>query len=236
MPIYLQVADQLEAEIARQPPGTVLPSEHELARAHNVSRLTARASLEELERRYLVRRGQGRRTLVSRRIDYIIGPDRSPSWSEGVRLAGGTPSSRTVRLVLRKPSAAVRSVLEIDARANALFLSRARFVDGQLAACADTWLVPSLVPMLAERMAADASLHATLASTYRLAPRRGWTRAELTIAKPAIAKRLELDGRPFVLRLDGTTASGKDGRTIELTTAWLRADVFNVVFEMGTCR
>lgn len=233
-PIYLRVADELESEIAKQPVGSELPSEHELARTHRISRLTARASLEELERRYLVRRAQGKRTLVTRRVDYIIGPDRSPSWSAGVRLAGATPRSQTEALQLRKPSVAARAALQLGARASALFLSRLRFVDGELAACADTWLAADLVPMLAERMAPDASLHETLSTTYRLAPRRGWTRAEFVFAPPAIVERLGIEGRPLVLRLTGTTTSRKSGRTIEVTTSWMRADVFNVVFEMGT--
>ena len=234
MPIYLRVADELEDEIAGQPAGTELPSENELARAHRVSRLTARASLEELERRYLVRRTQGRRALVARRVDYVIGPDRSSSWSEGVARGGATPSSVTERLVLRKPPAAVRATLEIGANLSALFLARSRFVDGELAAYAETWLAADLVPMLGERMSPMASLHATLASTYKLAPRRGWTRAEFIFASPPVAEKLGVDGRPLVLRLTGTTISRKAGRTIEFTTAWLRADAFNVVFEMGT--
>src|SRR5579875_2536417 len=227
-PIYMRVADRLEAEISKRTPGTELPSENELARTYRISRLTARASLEELERR-----SQGKRTLVARRIDYVIGPERSPSWSEGVKLSGATPRSQTERLQLRKAPAAIRAALHIDARTPTLFLARKRFVDGELAAVADTWLVADLVPMLAERLAPDASLHDILSRVYRLTPRRAWSRAQFVIAPSAIARRLDLEGRPFVLRLTGVAVSHKLGRPIEITTSWLRADVFNVVFEMG---
>ena len=211
-----------------------MPSEHELARKHKISRLTARASLEELERRYLVRRARGKRRHVAKRIDYIIGPSRSPSWSEGVLLAGATPQSRTERLQLRTPPGAIREMLQLENGCDALFLSRLRFVNGQLAACADTWLAPDLVPMLAERFAEDASLHATLATAYHLEPRRGWARAESVFASPAIARRLGLHGRPLITRLNGTTVSRRRRRPIEFTTSWLRADVFNIVFDMGS--
>ncbi len=234
LPVYLRVADKLEAEIAKRPVGSMLPSEHELARTHKISRLTARASLEELERRYLVRRARGKRRWVARRVDYVIGPDRSPSWSDGVKEAGAIPTSRTDRLILRTPPAAVRKLLELDSRSDAFLLSRSRFVDGELAACADTWLAADLVPMLSERMPSNASLHATLAQNYRLAPRRAWSRAESVFAPTAIARRLGLDGRPLVTRLTGLTSSRKLGRPIEFTTSWLRADVFNIVFEMGS--
>lgn len=233
-PLYVRVADKLEARIARQLPGSELPSENELARAHRISRLTARASLEELERRYLVRRAHGKRRSVVRRIDYIIGPNRSPSWSEGVMLAGATPHSQTERLRLRKPPQLVRDVLRLDKHAEAIFLARLRYVDGALAACADTWLAADLVPLFSERMAPDASLHAVLADVYHLSPRRDWARAESVFAPPGIAQRLGLSGRPIVSRLSGVTFSRKLGRPIEFTTSWLRADVFNIVFEMGS--
>ena len=234
VPLYVRVADKLEARIAHQPVGAEVPSENELARQHKISRLTARASLEELERRFLVRRARGKRRSVARRIDYIIGPNRSPSWSEAVALADATPYSQTERLQLRAPTAAVRETLGLDGRSNALFLSRLRYVNGELAACADTWLAPDLVPLFAERMAPDASLHAVLSEIYRLAPRRDWARAESVFASTAIARRLGLPGRQLVSRLTGVTFSRKLGRPIELTTSWLRADVFNIVFELGS--
>ncbi len=232
--MYLRVADKLEAKILRAPIGAEVPSEHELARSHKISRLTARASLEELERRYLVRRAHGKRRCVVQRIDYIIGPSRSPSWSEGVALAGAVPHSETERMRLRAPSAAIRAALGLEKGADALFLMRLRYVNGQLAACADTWLDADLVPMLSERLAPDASLHETLTDIYRLAPRRDWARAETVFAPPSVVKRLGLRGRPVVSCLTGVTVSRKSNRPIEFTTSWLRTDVFNIVFEMGT--
>ncbi|MBV8424099.1 MAG: GntR family transcriptional regulator, partial [Candidatus Eremiobacteraeota bacterium] len=228
LPVYVRVADKLEAKIARQPAGSELPSENELARTHKISRLTARASLEELERRYLVRRTHGKRRSVVRRIDYIIGPNRSPSWSDGVRLAGATPHSQTERLRLRKAPQHVRDVLRLDKNADALFLSRLRYVDGVLAACADSWLATDLVPRLDVLMAPDASLHATLAEVYHLAPRRDWARAESVVAPAPVAERLGLSGRQIVSRLTGVTFSRKLGRPIEFTTSWLRTDVFYI--------
>jgi GntR family transcriptional regulator len=235
-PIYLRVADELETKILKQPAGSELPSEHELARRYKISRLTARASLEELERRYLVRRAQGKRTMVARRIDYIIGPESTPSWSRSMELAGAKARSQTERLQLRAPSAAIRAKLGLSAAASTFFLSRTRFIDDELVGIADTWLAADLVPMLAERMPSDASLHHTLDTIYHLLPQREWARAESVFAPPRIAARLGLEGRPLVLRLTGVTSSRKLKRPIEFTTSWLRVDVFNIVFEMGCSR
>jgi len=46
---YLVLSDELEAELASAKPGDPVVSETELARQRRVSRLTARAALQELE-------------------------------------------------------------------------------------------------------------------------------------------------------------------------------------------
>lgn len=233
LPTYLALADELEAGIAHRPPGTLLPSEHELAHERGLHRLTARAALDELERRHLVRRRQGRGTFVAHRVDYRIAPDLPPSWSHAVRLGGGVPGSRTERLRLGRAPRWVREALEVDERTPLLQLRRRRTVDGEPAACADTWLVAELVPDLGSFLSEEGSLHEVLADHHRLRPVRAWTRVELVFASSDVAERVGLGGRPAVHELRGVTASARLHRPIEVTTAWLRADVFRVVVEMG---
>ncbi|HEX3605695.1 MAG TPA: GntR family transcriptional regulator [Candidatus Dormibacteraeota bacterium] len=232
-PTYLTLADEIEATIARRPPGSALPSEHELARQRGVNRLTARAALDELERRHLVRRSQGRGTFVAHRVEYRIAPDLPPSWSHAVRLGGANPGTRTERLRLARGPRWARELLEVDGGAQLLHLLRLRTVDGEPAACADTWLVAELVPGLAARLPEDGSLHRTLDEEYRLRPVRTWARAELVTASSDVAQRIGVSGRPAVYELRALTGSAARRRPVEVTTSWLRADIFRVVFEMG---
>jgi DNA-binding GntR family transcriptional regulator len=233
-PLYLKVADRLEARIARRPAGSLLSSENELAREYSVSRLTARAVLEELERRYLVQRSQGRGTFVAGRLDYVIGPGTPPSFSQKVRLAGGTPHTETEVLKVRRAPAAVRDALELSAGARTLFLARRRFVDGKLAAYAETWLDERLVPGLETKLGRAESLGGVLERAYGLEPYSSAQRAEFVIAPASIGPKIGQDGRPMVFRLEGTVRSGRLKRAIECTTSYLRADTFRVVFQMGT--
>ncbi len=232
-PIYLRVADSLESRIARQRPGALLASENELAREYDVSRLTARAALEELERRYLVYRTQGRGTFVAERLDYLIGPETPPSFSQKVRLAGGRPRTETVALRRRPAPAGVRAEFGLGKGARAWFLARRRFVNDRLAAYAETWLDERLLPDLDARLAANASLGAVLDRDYGLETYSAKQRAEFAIAPPAIARKLEQDGRPMVFRLEGTVASRTQRRPVETTISYLRADLVRVVFQMG---
>ncbi len=67
--LYKQVADNVIQRIvdAEYPPGSILPSEFELAAEMNVSQGTARKALIELEKRGIVQRRQGKGTFVTLR-------------------------------------------------------------------------------------------------------------------------------------------------------------------------
>lgn len=229
IPMYLQVADQLEAEIASLPTGEPMPSEHELAAQHAINRLTARAALEELERRYLVRRQQGRRTIVARRIDFPLDGAGVPGWTKTVKRSGATPRTEIDFLRLRQPPAEVRDVLGLQKKTSAVHLGRRRFVDGELAAYSESWLNAALVPKLEERLGKAGTLNAALAK-YKLKTKRGLLRCDLAIATPEVAEWLEAPDRPLLFVLRTHQKTGK--LQLATTTTWLRADIFNVVFEM----
>lgn len=231
---YLALADEVERDVAQLPAGTPVPSEHELAGRHGVSRLTARAVLQELERRWVVRRVQGRGTFVAHRIEYRIGPDIPASWTETVRRAGAEPSSTTERVATVRATGWVRRELALPVRATVVHLVRRRTVDGEPATWAESWLPADLVPGLAERLPAEGSLHHVLDEVYGLEPARAWYRAELDVAPDDVAVRLGLRARPLALVLQGRVDSRRLGRPVELTRSWARADLFRIVFEMGS--
>ncbi len=69
LPLYKQVTDTVIQRIvdAQYPPGSILPSEFELAAEMNVSQGTARKALIELEKSGIVERRQGKGTFVTLR-------------------------------------------------------------------------------------------------------------------------------------------------------------------------
>jgi len=97
-PLYRQLSDVLREEIRRGVYGPLdrLPSEHELAREHAISRITARQALAELERAGLVFRLQGRGSFVARptvvqRLSQLTG------FAEAMSTHGFESSSRLIR-------------------------------------------------------------------------------------------------------------------------------------------
>lgn len=232
-PAYLALAEELEAEIASLEPGARVASEHELVERHAVSRLTARAALQELEGRLLVRRVRGSGTFVARRIDYPIGSDMPPSASEMIRRAGAEPSSELVSVRTRKPSAQVRNALDLDADEKVVAVTRAGQVDSLPAWFGTTHLPQELVAGIAGHLGDDTSIYTVLRDHFGLDPTRQWARAELVVVPADVAPYLGLEGRPLVWRLESCNADPSLGRPVELSQSWLRADVYRVRFELG---
>lgn len=228
-PRYLGIAEDLAARIADYGPGGRLPTETQLAQQLGVSRLTARAAIQELERRFLVRRYRGRGTFVTTRIDYVVSVEYPPSWHETVRLAGAAPREQTEHAELvRRPSAAQRRALGLQAGEKAIEMSRLRYVNEELAGCSDVLISAALCPGLEEVMEPSASLYRYFCDRYQLRPYRGWSEVSLEPPPPAVARRLGLNGQPLLFRHQSRVDSAAAGRPIDLVTAWLRPEIVRV--------
>ncbi|MCC5952254.1 MAG: GntR family transcriptional regulator [Acidimicrobiia bacterium] len=255
MTTYLALADSLEVDVRKAVPGSRVPSEHELVDLHGISRLTARAALQELERRHLVRRVRGAGTFVARRIEYRIAADTPPSWSETVRRAGGVPRNELLATEVVAADGEVADALGLAPGAPVVRVDRRGWVDGEQAGissshfpadrftdlpaqlvagdgCADgTTCDTSNGIETSSRHADSASLYTTLVEHYRVSPRRAWSTAELDVLAPEAASLLGLSGRPLAWWLLSCNHDG-EGRPIEFARSWLRTDVFKVVFRL----
>lgn len=230
---YQVLADELERAIAGMEPGAVVASEHDLIERHGVSRLTARAALQELEARWLVRRVRGAGTFVARRLDLRIGADVPHDTAELVRRSGGSTTCRLLGTRTRRPSAEVAAGLDLDADERVVTLTRAGRLDALDAWYDTTHLPAELVEGIAGRLGDGTVLARLLADEYGLRPAREWARAELVVAPADVASRLGLDQRRLVWRLDTCFADRSLGRPVLLAQAWLRPDVFRARLELG---
>lgn len=231
-PTYLELADGLAASLG--PVGARVMSENELAELHGVSRPTARAVLQELERRYLVRRVRGAGTFVSRRIDYVISNDTAPSASATLRMAGCEPVVEVIDARTIGAPADIAIHLDVERTTPVVHLQRLVRVEGLMTSWTSAYLLARLVPGLATLMRSQTSLFDTLRERYGIVAQRRWSRASLELPTDTVIAALELDGRPPTWLLEGVNHDRADPRrAVEFTRSWMRADVINVVFEMG---
>lgn len=231
MPTYLELADELERDVLRSSPDERVASEHDIVRRHQVSRVTARSALQELERRHLVRRVRGRGTFVARRLEYVVGPSMAPSWSATVRAAGARPGAELLSVTALECDEATAAALELEVGTPTVELRRRGTVDG-LVATSSLSVVPRTWADAVERAAGGGSLyegfrHAGLDVT------RAWSCGELVTPPAEIAAQLGHEGRPPTWFLESVNRERRTGRNVEYARTWLRADVFRIRFVLG---
>jgi len=88
-PLYLQLASEFRRLIdtGAWPVGSHIPRLEELMEQYQVSRMTVRNALGELEAERLVRRGRGRGTSVERRMPSVSELELPTTWEEAVALS-----------------------------------------------------------------------------------------------------------------------------------------------------
>lgn len=231
-PAYLELAEGLAADF--RVVGDRVPSENEIASANGVSRPTARAALQELERRFLVRRIRGAGTFVSRRIDYVISDRRPPSASLTLRAAGADPVTQLVEARSLPCPADIAWHLGIERGSRVTRVRRLITVDGILTSWTAAYLPAALVPSLGVELATKQSLFEVLRDVYGIRAQRRWSRASLDLPPSSVVERLGLEGQPPSWLVEGVNEDrDRSHQAVEFTRSWMRADVVNVVFEMG---
>lgn len=231
---YLEIADVLAVELAALSPGTRLEGEHGITRRFGVGRAAARAALQELERRLLVRRVQGAGTFVNRRIDYTISRDRPPSWHETVTAAGGRPRS-VVRGIDALPLPAERAaLLELPAGTPSYRLVRQSYIDDLLASRVHEWVPLQLVADLDLAMHAVESLDHVLRQMGRVSPVRAWCRVSLDVPPAEVRHGLEMEASQPVWLVESVSRDAGSGQALMCSRSWMRADAVRVVVELGS--
>jgi GntR family transcriptional regulator len=131
-PLYLQVREEITRQLAsgRWQPGTMLPSEQELARELGVSQGTVRKALDAMTAERILVRRQGRGTFVAEYEEsrilfqfFRLYPDA------GERLF---PVSKVLGLSSASPNPREREALGLDADATVWRISRLRYHGAQL--------------------------------------------------------------------------------------------------------
>jgi GntR family phosphonate transport system transcriptional regulator len=230
---YLDIADELTAELARAPVGERVPSEHAVAARFEVSRPTARAALQELERRFLVRRVRGLGTFRRSRISYVISVNDPPSFHEAVKKAGAIPHTKLLSCTTRRAVDRERQQLQLDAGTAVWVVERLFEVNGEVAGFATSVLPHNVLPGFARALADDGSLFTTLRRRYGYLLVRSQYRLGFDVPSEVVAGHLTGGDRgPLWLAESVNRVAGPEGRRIEYSRTYMRPEVLDVVFEL----
>ena len=181
-PLYFRIQQVVLERIqaGQFKPGAQLPTEADLARQYQVSRITAKRALDELVRQGRAYRQQGRGTFVAQaRIRDISG---FRSFSEDIRARGFSPTSQVLDFKEVEPDAVIRERLHTSPGERVILLKRLRLADQEPVAVETAYLPCRLCPGLLQEDLALNSLYAVLAEKYNRVPT--WADAEIEAVVP----------------------------------------------------
>ncbi|MGE0502280.1 MAG: GntR family transcriptional regulator [Rhizobiaceae bacterium] len=211
--------------------GDVVPGEMDLADQFQVSRITTRRALDELERAGLVTRERGRGTRVKAGAVDSPAFDGSLESLEASNRAIGGSQVGLIDFALAIPPPDVRIVFDLHDGERLWRIERIRTSGGDAFAHVVAW-----VPEAIGRTFSPADLESTM--LVDLIERAGADidRAEQTIsatlADPQIAAALGVDTGAPLLRVVRTIFS-QDGRPVERFTALFRPDRYRISMQLA---
>jgi GntR family transcriptional regulator len=227
-PKYLQIARKLSELIESRawPVDHGLPSERQLVELLDVSRVTARRALQVVSERGLVVRKPGSGTYVAPRLEQPL--SRLSSFSEELRMRGLKSTTMWLQRDVASASSQELVSLGLPAGARVARLKRLRRADDTPMALEFSRLPESLIP---DPSSVEQSL-------YEFLDRAGSPVVRALQKMSAINATAEqaklLDVEPGVALIFVTRVGyGRDGRAIELTESFCRADVYEFVAEMS---
>lgn len=226
-PIYLQLARKLAQTIREGgfKPDEALPSERVLAETLNVSRVTARAAIDQLVEQDLIIRKRGSGNYIAPLLEQPL--SRLTSFSEELERRGYRPSSRWLNRSVSVAMTDEQLKLGLSPGARVARLERLRLADDVVMAY-EVSVLPQTV--IADPMAVEGSLYAHL-SQLRKAPVRALQHIRALNAQSSLAQQLGIADRQAVLFI---TRIGylDSGQAIELTHSYCRSDYYDFVAEM----
>lgn len=225
-PLYLQLVDMLELEIRNSmSPNDKLLSERELSTTYDVSRITVRQALKELESRGLIYKKQGKGTYVSE----IKGPTTdlasAYSFTEHMKELGKKPQTDLLSFEKMQVTPYLSKHLNLEVGTDMLEFERLRKADGKPMMFERTYVPASLFSDLKKERLQDKPLYEIFSEDYKQIIRQADEEFYASIALDYEAKLLGIKKGDPVLHMVRKTFNDKN-MIIEFTFSIARADQF----------
>ncbi|MFT4076990.1 MAG: GntR family transcriptional regulator [Asticcacaulis sp.] len=227
-PLYIQLERILreailDGSLTQSEP---LPTERELAERYNISRITVRKALTDLQREGLLTRRRGAGTFVAPREERRF--SGLPSFSADVLAGGRTTHSAWVEREIDGVSADESMQLGLAPGAQVHRLKRLRYTDDTPVAI-ELSVVPHYCTL--GELDADESLYAALQAGGTPVV-RALQRLRAVALTPEEAELLKVEAGSPGLYVE-RRGFLRDGRTAELTRAWYRGDASDLIAEIA---
>jgi len=168
VPYYFQLSSYIETKVKNKEwtPGELLPSEQEICDQLGVSRTVVRQAMAELQRKGLISKQNGKRSMISW-PKYEGGLMQTlRGFYEDAVAKGQKPSTRVLRLAEIPAEADVAAALQVREGHPVIMLDRLRSLDGEPEVLVATYIPKQLCPGLLKEDFTNTSLYELLSEKY----------------------------------------------------------------------
>ncbi|KRB99954.1 GntR family transcriptional regulator [Hydrogenophaga sp. Root209] len=225
-PLYEQIKEILRARVldGTYKPHEQMPSESEMMAAFNVSRITVRQALSDLQNEGLVFRIHGKGTFVAKpKAFQDLG--KLQGFGEAMRQMGYETFARVVSMRTVVPSAQVQERLQLAKRARVTELQRLRFLNREPISLDITYLPVAIGSRLAKEDLASRDVFVILENDYGMSLGHADLQIGSTLADERLAGQLQVEEGSPVLVIERTTHTS-DGTPIDYEHLYYRGDAF----------
>lgn len=203
IPRHKQITEWLRNQIEEEnyQADDKLPSENELCKKFEVSRVTVRKALQVLENENIIYRSQGLGSFVCDdrlRHSFIELTD----FEEDMRRAGLEPTSQVIQLKPLEASDQIAGKLALDPGSNVVRLDRLRLGDDQPIAYDTTWLPMFYGQLIEDYDLQHKTIYHILEEDYDIPVEKGYFRMEAANATSDIAGHLNINDGTALLLID----------------------------------
>lgn len=234
MPLHEQISSWIRDRVltGELAPDEQLPSENELCRQFDVSRVTVRRALQTLEAEGFIFRRHGIGSFVSdRRVHQ--GLVRLTDFAQDMERAGIAPSSSVLVRCTEPCPAPVAEHLDVEPGVGVLRLDRLRLGDGKPVALDRTWMPPHYAHLLEGHDLTEETIYRILETEYGIPVLSGRYRVSATGAPSDVARALEVRSGEALLVIERTSRTGS-ARPVYFQRRFYRAD--RVAYELELAR
>ena len=226
IPLYFQVENDLRRLIYEEilPPGSIVPPEHELSKAYQVSRHTIRQALARIEADDLISRGAGRGTVVKQRKNLTM-LSVARSFTTEMEALGYKTRSEILERVNGVVGDHPIDALDSLAGTPCLSLTRLRFANDEPVCLQYSTILTTHCPDLHEQDFSKASLYEVLSEKYKLYIHEIQYSLSAIQADKMVAKQLGVQNNAPLLSVT-TMALLEDGNIMEYSESLYRADKY----------
>jgi len=232
-PLYLQIREYLGEKIfsGELAPDSRLPSERELSRELEISRMTVRRAITELVNEGLLTRRHGSGTYVAKpRVSYEA--RELVSYTQALRSRGIAVGSQLLEFGQVAASRRLAERLEVDVGRPLYHVARLRLANRIPSILERSFLPCERTPHLEEYDLERTSIHDVLTSGYGMRVQRVAQIIEAVTASDTIAEQLRVEEGFPLLMVTRTIHREGDGKPVVYSQDLLRSDYARIHLEL----